>query len=215
MNVISDTLERSQLELPFYSSIQFLHRKIKRSARPCSYCANSSATRQLLLCCGDIATNPGPCTNTTKIPKTKCPKCEKTVRKHQCSAVCQVCYDQLHVKCTDLELTKVKKQLIQNQLMVKNWTCSRCLFCVLPFHSVRSIDQQHEDTNQNDSISSDAVNEHLEALTSRPNQLRLVHINTQSMVSSFDELILLMKEYPYDVITMSETWLKNNPHLLN
>jgi hypothetical protein len=80
---------------------------------------------------------------------------------------------------------------------------------------VRSIDQQHEGTNQNDSISSDAVNEHLEALTSRPNQLRLVHINTQSMVSSFDELILLIKEYPYDVITMSETWLKNNPHLLN
>ena len=35
------------------------------------------------------------------------------------------------------------------------------------------------------------------------------------MVSSFDELILLIKEYPYDVITMSETWLKNNPHLLN
>jgi hypothetical protein len=31
------------------------------------------------------------------------------------------------------------------------------------------------------------------------------------MVSSFDELVLLIKEYPYDVITMSETWLKNNP----
>ena len=86
---------------------------------------------------------------------------------------------------------------------------------MLPFHSVRSIDQQHEGNNQNDSISSDAVNEHLEALTSRPNQLRLVHINTQSMVSSFDELILFIKEYPNDVITMSETWLKNNPHLLN
>ena len=93
------------------------------------------------------------------------------MRKNQYSAVCQVCYDQLHVKCTDLELTKVKKQLIQNQLMVKNWTCSRCLFRVLPFHSVRYIDQQHEGTNQNDSVSSDAVNEHLEALTSRPNQL--------------------------------------------
>ena len=61
----------------------------------------------------------------------------------------------------------------------------------------------------------EAANEYLEAVTSRPNQLTLVHINTQSMVSSFDELVLLIKEYPYDVITMSETWLKNNPHLLN
>ena len=86
---------------------------------------------------------------------------------------------------------------------------------MLPFHSMRSIDEQYECTNQNDSISTDIVNEHLEALTCRPNQLRLVHINSQSMVSTFDELTLLIKEYPYDVITMSETWLKNNPHLLN
>ena len=39
----------------------------------------------------------------------------------------------------------------------------------------------------------EAANEYLEALTSRPNQLRLVHINTQCMVSSFDELVLLIK----------------------
>ena len=97
-NAISDTLERSPLELPFCYSIQFLHRKIKRSARPSSYYANSSATRQLLLCGGDVATHPGPCTNTTKVPKTKCPICEKTVRKNQYSAVCQICYDQFHVK---------------------------------------------------------------------------------------------------------------------
>lgn len=81
-NVISDTLERSPLELPFCYSIQFLYRKIERSARPSSYYANSSATRQLLLCGGDIATNPGPCTNTTKVPKTKCLTCKKTVRKN-------------------------------------------------------------------------------------------------------------------------------------
>ena len=33
------------------------------------------------------------------------------------------------------------------------------------------------------------------------------------MVSTFDEL-LTVKEYPFDVITMSETWLKNNELLL-
>ena len=192
-NVISDTLERSPLELPFCYSIQFLHRKIKRSARPSSYYANSSATRQLLLCRGDIATNRGPCTNTTKVPKTKCPICEKTVRKNQYSAVRQICYDQFHVKCTELDLTKVKRQQTQNQFIVKYWTCSRCLLSMLPIHSVRSIDEPHEGINQNDSTLTEAANEYLEALTSRPNQLRLVHINTQSMVSLFDELVLLIK----------------------
>ena len=49
-NVISDTIERSPLELPFCYSIQFLHRKIKRSARPSSYYANSRATRQFTMC---------------------------------------------------------------------------------------------------------------------------------------------------------------------
>jgi exonuclease III len=35
------------------------------------------------------------------------------------------------------------------------------------------------------------------------------------MVSTFDELLVTIKEYPFDVIAMSETWLKNNPHLLH
>ena len=34
------------------------------------------------------------------------------------------------------------------------------------------------------------------------------------MVSTFDEPLLTVKEYPFDVITMSETWLKNNELLL-
>ena len=34
------------------------------------------------------------------------------------------------------------------------------------------------------------------------------------MVSTFDELVVTIKFYPFDIVTMSETWLKNNPHLL-
>jgi len=35
------------------------------------------------------------------------------------------------------------------------------------------------------------------------------------MVSSFGELQMTLAEYPIDILTMSETWLKNNPHLLS
>jgi len=31
------------------------------------------------------------------------------------------------------------------------------------------------------------------------------------MVSSFDELLAMIKEYPFDIVTMSDTWLKDNP----
>jgi len=42
-----------------------------------------------------------------------------------------------------------------------------------------------------------------------------MHFNTQSMVSAFDELLLTIKQYLFDMISMSETWLKDNPLLLN
>ena len=34
------------------------------------------------------------------------------------------------------------------------------------------------------------------------------------MASSFGELLATIKEYPFVVVTMSETWLKDNPLLL-
>ena len=41
-----------------------------------------------------------------------------------------------------------------------------------------------------------------------------MHLNTQCMTSTFNEFLLTMKQFPMDVITLSETWLKNNPALL-
>ena len=41
------------------------------------------------------------------------------------------------------------------------------------------------------------------------------HLNTQSMVSSFDEFHVILQEHPFDILTLSETWLKDNMNLLN
>ena len=35
------------------------------------------------------------------------------------------------------------------------------------------------------------------------------------MTSTFHELSLLISDYPFDIVTLSETWLKNNQLLLN
>ena len=76
----------------------------------------------------------------------------------------------IHLKCTDLELGKVKNVLKGSQFVFKDWTCSRCLFSYLPLCRMRSIDQQNEGINQHKSMVTDTINltdtfnEHLEAL---------------------------------------------------
>ena len=55
---------------------------------------------------------------------------------------------------------------------------------------------------------------HRSALTANPLHLSLMHLNTQSMTSTFDELQLLLNDYPFNVVTLSETWLKDNSLLL-
>ena len=44
-----------------------------------------------------------------------------------------------------------------------------------------------------------------QSLIMRPKHIKVMHLNTQSMVSAFDELLLTIKQYPFDVISMSET----------
>ena len=41
-----------------------------------------------------------------------------------------------------------------------------------------------------------------------------MHLNTQCMTSTFNEFLLTVKQLPMDVITLSETWIKNNPAVL-
>ena len=36
------------------------------------------------------------------------------------------------------------------------------------------------------------------------------HLNTQSLPSSFDKFSYMMNKYIFDIVALSETWLKNN-----
>ena len=65
-------------------------------------------------------------------------------------------------------------------------------------------------------IKSDAnyINEHLEKLDELKKHISICHLNTQSMSSTFDEFQLMINQTRFDVIAISETWLKNDKHLL-
>ena len=47
------------------------------------------------------------------------------------------------------------------------------------------------------------------------NRTSIAHLNTQCLSSTFDEFHVMLNEYQFDIITMSETWLKDNQKLLD
>ena len=71
------------------------------------------------------------------------------------------------------------------------------------------------DTTISESESEVTQDEHSSVLHAKSEQLCIMHLNTQSMVSTFDEFILTINQFPFDIITLSETWLKDNRHLLD
>ena len=189
----------------FFTGLRFNHRKAKKSRGRCPYYSNSCASRQLLLQGGDISVNPGPAVLKPSAPR--CSSCEKPVAKNHKGCICSVCFDVIHAKCS--KIFDPKHVLLS---VPKKWVCPQCTVTVLPFYN-HNLSLSNTSSTSESSIIEDCtlVDEHLSALSERSRQLRLCHINTPSMVSTFDELLAMIKEYPFDIVTMSETWLKDNP----
>lgn len=203
----------------------FVHRKPKKSASRCLYYPNSCASRQLLLQGGDISTNPGP-DKLNKNPTTKkrtttstlCPKCAKRVQTNHKRFICTKCLDLYHGKCTNTSTIELKNV---RATQPREWICTKCLFTELPFHR---YELEHDTLSEVDTFvrtdSPESRNMHHQELSSRPNQLKILHLNTQSMLSTFDELLATITEYSFDVVAMAKKQpaldkLRNYSWLLN
>ena len=68
----------------------------------------------------------------------------------------------------------------------------------------------------NTNVESDAnfINEHLEKINELKKQISICHLNTQSVPSTFDNFQFMINQTNFDVIALSEKWLKNDKHLL-
>ena len=53
-------------------------------------------------------------------------------------------------------------------------------------------------------------NTHLDVLKKHQCYTPVVHLNTKSLPLSFDEFSHMMNKYKFDIVALSETWLKNN-----
>ena len=231
-SVLANSISRMRsLSLPTDKTIlyriharwSYVHREPKRSRRMCLYYPNSCAARQILLKGGDISLNPGPPLKKQQVGQTtrrkpaapRCAQCEKPVATNHKRCICTVCLDLAHLKCTN---TFNPKRFSSTAPV--DWICHKCTITVLPFHKHAELSFTIDDLtagdreNANDQTNTPTADPHIEALEARPKDLKFMHLNTQSMVSTFDELLVTIKEYHFDFICMSETWLKENPHLL-
>lgn len=142
--------------------------------------------------------------------------------------LCSKCLDLFHVRCVSKNASFCKTICVRQPGTL---VCCNCILSELPFFEERDLDlaisardvlpdtESLKELNHinNGQLSTDATGQidiHFEALTCRPNQLKMIHFNTRSLLSTFDEILSIINEYPLDVIAMSETWYKNNPFLL-
>ena len=169
------------------------NRQRRKWSSPIVYYGNSMKTFRLLLS-GDIETNPGPI----------CPTCNKTVRVNSRRFVCDVCKNQTHQKCANSSNVN-----IPNARTPVTWTCHICSLSYLPFFNVRDLITPYVQTDLVQLVNSDHV-DHLEILKANSNHLSICHLNVQSLASTFTEFEVMLHQHRFDIITLSETWLKNN-----
>ena len=113
---------------------------------------------------------------------------------------CTCCKLLPHLHCTNTKSISDTKN-------AKEWTCFSCASIELPLHKVR---------NELNTVESDAnyTNEHFEKLDELKKHINICHLNIQPISSTFDEFQFMINQTNFDVITLSETWLKNDKHLL-
>ena len=103
--------------------------KLKRSKSRLLYYPNTTVMFNVILQAGDIEPNPGP-----GFSPLKCSICTKTVRCSEKQLICKQCFESTHARCANFKNVKANNPTL--------WTCSHCLYTVLPFlnHSLNSSD---------------------------------------------------------------------------
>ena len=187
--------------------------KIKRHKHPTAYYPNSTTTFNIILS-GDIHVNFGPGLNATK-----CSACEKTVKCNQKRFICDKCFDVTHGKCSN------SQTLVLNSRVTCYWTCNKCLHTVLPFFKSSSLENdicnldtstEFENTANSDiSNQLGTINHNITALNEHRNHTSIAYLNAQCLNTSIDEFNVKLNTYGFDIISISETWLKENKDLID
>ena len=79
---------------------------------------------------------------------------------------------------------------------------------LLPFYKQRDVESEP-------SFEDDFLNTHKNNLLNNKHLLTILHLNCQSLASTFTEFEAMNYECNFDILTLSETWLTENQNLLD
>ena len=85
--------------------------------------------------------------------------------------------------------------------------CSNCIHTALPFYNRRTVDFDSTVVDETTILHTNDC--HMESLKNDQKYTSIAHIHCQSILSTFDELAVMLKSYEFDVISLSQTWLTN------
>ena len=98
---------------------------------------------------------------------------------------------------------------IENSKIARLWSCHVCLLRKLPLY--------HQDVllmNKNEEAVDNCINTHVTKLQELKPHISICHLDAQSMTSTFYEFQYMVNGSKFDIITLSETWSKNDNFLL-
>ena len=174
------------------------HKRPRYYKTPVAYYSNSIAIQRLVQTATSSTQKSKEKTNAKRnITKFDC--CEKTIRRNQASITCCGCIGSF-LKCSGLTASS------------STWLCSSCLGFALPFYKCSEAEMLDDTLDLSASLDPGLD---IHPLCSNSGQLKIMHLYTQSMVSTFNELLLTVNSYPLVIVTLSETWLRDQPQLLD
>ena len=152
---------------------------------------------------GDIELNLGP-GSSARSNTLKCSLCKKGVGTTRKCLQCSQCRILTHITCSNIPKKKQKHYTAQT---IYAWLCNDCTLSILPFYHSRDLDMFLSDgSDDNVSLSQ---NDHHQKLNEHSKHTSIVHLNIQAIMSTFNEFVMTLQEYQFDIVALSETWLQH------
>ena len=147
------------------------------------------------------------------------PHVKKLLNVNRKRFICDKCFDVTHGKCSN------SQTLVLNSRVSCYWTCNKCLHRVLPFfkssslaNDICNLDTYTElENTANSDISNQlgTINRDITALNEHRNHTSIAHLNAQCLSTSIDKFNVKLNTYGFDILSISETWLKENKDLID
>lgn len=139
--------------------------------------------------------------------KFPCVCCNQVVRSNQRGILCTKCQNWTHIKCVDISKTLYDDK---NEHFI-NWQCPKCILQQLPFFDadIHTLNSTIATPTEISDDLSKSINDTEYTFPNNPG-VKLAHLNIRSINNKFDEVYAFLKESPYDILSLSETWLQED-----